>query len=150
MNQELMTPEEVTAHAAAELSRRYALPCPEHIAHGNFQTCAACQAMPVKSHVEHIADYEAAAAKGRAELVEVRRRMKARKYTIVFIAGYLGKSTSFIGDCLRGNYPHRGAGALPLYLLRYLKSHNLYPEDTPEATAAPSRVSEGQEGTRSV
>jgi hypothetical protein len=106
----------------------YALPCPDHAAHSTTYgraTCAACAAMPVQSHEQHLADYRASCVASCALLEAARARMKERGITIASVARSVHKSPSFIGTCLKGNYPYRNAGGLPRYLLQYLRSCNL-------------------------
>ena len=50
----------------------------------------------------------------------IRERIRAEKSSFAAIGRELGKSGSFIGSCLNGDYPWTNAHGLPKYLYEYL------------------------------
>lgn len=60
---------------------------------------------------------------------EIKKRMKLRKFTLAEIARSVNKSSSFIGQVMRGNYPYEGKFGMPEYLYDYLILNQLAKED---------------------
>lgn len=55
----------------------------------------------------------------------IKIRIKERKTSLAKIAKALGKSSSFIGVVMRGNYPYHGRFGMPKYLHDYFINNGL-------------------------
>lgn len=100
--------------------------CRRHVVIGNRADCPDCQSMPLRTLEEHGRIAAEKSAVRVQHLQRVKARMKSVKLSGAYLAWSLGKSSSFINECLRGNYPHSGAGFLPKYLEDDLRGRGLW------------------------